>query len=170
MSAHKFVLIGGALSAYLFRAQIGSAFGMTPAATATPTKPNTAIQPPGIDPTKEHAASGSNGNNPVPPIVMQPPPLIVTSPLVPLPITDATLIKASWDPDTARLLGNNPAGMLNTDQWSYYRNLSGRQQITADLFPANNRGSLVTAIAYQQLVADAQAAGTVSSLSGLRRF
>ncbi len=66
-----------------------------------------------------------------------------------LPITNATLIMASANPDIARLVGRDQRAMLTAAQWNaYYTQATGIAQGIA-LHPEDMRGALMSAEQYQ---------------------
>ena len=68
-----------------------------------------------------------------------------------VPITNQILIKASHDPATAAILGNDPRGLLTVSQWNYfYTQASGVLQ-TEPHSPMENPGALINAETYQAL-------------------
>ncbi|HEY2419702.1 MAG TPA: hypothetical protein VGH84_17435 [Steroidobacteraceae bacterium] len=66
-----------------------------------------------------------------------------------VPVTAATLIAASSDPQIAATLGNDPRGMLTVAQWNYYYTQATGVLQVAPPFPAIDPDQLVTAQQYQ---------------------
>jgi hypothetical protein len=68
-----------------------------------------------------------------------------------LPVTNGILMRASWDPTAAAILGTDPRGMLTVPQWNYfYSQASGILQ-TRPTHPLGQQGAKVTALQYQAL-------------------
>jgi hypothetical protein len=83
-----------------------------------------------------------------------------------LPITNNTLIEASHNPDTAAVLGNNPAALLTVPQWNYfYTQASGVVQ-SVPAHPTGAPGARVNAATYHQI---RQAADLPVRLGTIRR-
>jgi hypothetical protein len=68
-----------------------------------------------------------------------------------LPITNEILIRASCDPETAAIVGNDPRALLTVPQWNYfYAQASGVLQ-THPQHPAGEPGAKVNAQTYHQM-------------------
>jgi len=123
------LLIVAAGVGYYYREDLLKQLGLTTTATVPP---------------------GSTGQAPAPtdPIVTSqtPPAPIVAA----LPITVPILRKASYDTDTAKLLGNDPRALLTADQWNYYLLEAKGIKTTDDLFTPGNREEKITAMDYQR--------------------
>lgn len=126
--------IGGAV-AYLFKDHIFTT------AAATPESP--AATPPATGTGPAPAGGGSPATPPAAPPPAAPIPVVAA-----LPITKEVLMKATYDWDTARLLGTDPRAMQSADSWNWYRNEAGKSQVTYDLFTPGNRGELISAVTY----------------------
>jgi hypothetical protein len=66
-----------------------------------------------------------------------------------VPVTAATLIAASSDPQIAATIGNDPRAMLTVAQWNYYYTQATGVLQVAPPYPATDPGALITAQQYQ---------------------
>lgn len=83
-----------------------------------------------------------------------------------LPVTNQILMKASHDPETAAILGNDPRGLLTVDQWNYFYALASGQLQTKPTHPQGAQGGRVNAQQYQSL---RMQAGVPVRLGSIRR-
>jgi hypothetical protein len=68
-----------------------------------------------------------------------------------LPINNNILIKASHDPDTAAMVGNDPRALLTVPQWNYFYGQASGVLQTKPAHPYGQPGAKVNAQTYQQI-------------------
>jgi hypothetical protein len=83
-----------------------------------------------------------------------------------LPVTNATLAKASYDPETAAILGSDPRGLLTVPQWNYFYSQASGVLQTQPTHPFGEQGAKINASQYQALRVQA---GLPVSLGTIRK-
>jgi len=68
-----------------------------------------------------------------------------------LPVTNAILERASYDPETAAILGSDPRGLLTVQQWNYFYSQASGVLQTKPTHPFGEQGAKINAQQYQAL-------------------
>jgi len=68
-----------------------------------------------------------------------------------LPVTNDILMKASYDPDTAAILGSDPRGLLTVAQWNYFYSQASGVLQSKPTHPFGEQGAKINAQQYQAL-------------------